>query len=159
MLNLKIMDTKIVRNTKIVLILIISIMFTFNFAGKYKAGITESVKTKSYQWGDQLTGNYVGKSEIESEITGITYPYHIYLPASYEQNADKKYAIIYSLDAQWSFRAFAKFIDRDNRDVILVAIEEGPNNSKRREIDYRMPGVNDYFDFFRQEFMPVIESK
>ncbi|WP_157443056.1 alpha/beta hydrolase [Colwellia piezophila] len=109
-------------------------------------------------WGNSLKGEYVGKSILKSKITGITYPYHIYLPASYQLNIDKNYPIIYVLDGQWNFKTFVNNIDGKNRGVIVVAIEEGPEGSDRRTIDYRLPGAMNYLEFFRQEFLPLIES-
>jgi hypothetical protein len=109
-------------------------------------------------WGQYLKGKYKGKSLFTSKITGVTYPYHVYLPASYENNPNKVYPIIYALDGQWSLRGLAITIDRDNRDIIVVAIEEGPEESNRRNIDYRLPGATLYTEFFKQEFLPSIES-
>ena len=109
-------------------------------------------------WENSLKGEYVGKSELSSAVMGIVYPYHIYLPASYQQNVDKNYPIIYALDGQWNFKTIVNHIEQQNLEVILVAIEEGPLGSDRRAIDYRLPGAITYLDFFRQEFMPLIES-
>lgn len=114
---------------------------------------------KAEVWGECLKGNYVGKSVIESKITGVTYPYHVYLPASYEKNKDKVYPIIYTLDGQWNFKGFAYSIDSHDREVIVIGIEEGPTGSDRRSIDYRLPGAVLYIDFFRKEFLPLIEAQ
>ncbi len=110
------------------------------------------------RWENSLNGEYVGKSILKSKITSIAYPYHIYLPASYQQDIDKHYSVIYVLDGQWNFKTIANSIDGENRDIIVVAIEEGPEGSDRRAIDYRLPRAITYLEFFRQEFLPFIES-
>ena len=109
-------------------------------------------------WVNSLKGEYVGKSALNSAVMGIVYPFHVYLPASYHQNIDKNYPIIYALDGQWNFKTLVNHIEQKNLEVIVVAIEEGPPGSDRRAIDYRLPGAITYLDFFRQEFMPLIES-
>ena len=110
-------------------------------------------------WSWYFKGRNVGESFIESKITGITYPYHIYLPASYANNSDRNYPIIYVMDGQWNFKGYAYSMERDNREVIVVAIEQGgTEGSNRRMVDYSLPGAIPYLDFFRQEFLPLIES-
>lgn len=92
---------------------------------------------------------------ITSTITGIEYPLHIYLPADYETSGES-YPVIYATDGQWIFRGFSQIIDHENKSLILVAIEQGPND--RRAIDYRLPGLHTYFDFLTAELLPQIEN-
>lgn len=92
---------------------------------------------------------------ISSSITGIEYPLHIYLPRDYAES-DKNYPVVYATDGQWIFSGFSHIIDRKNKDLILVAIEQGPNN--RRATDYRLPGVHNYFAFLTAELLPLIET-
>lgn len=92
-----------------------------------------------------------------SSITGITYPYHVYLPYNYDISA-KTYPIIYGTDAQWIFEHFSQTIDARHKDVIFVGIEEGPLNSNRRFVDFLGPGTADYIKFFKTEFAPMIEK-
>jgi predicted alpha/beta superfamily hydrolase len=133
---------------------VLSSFFTNVYAANDK---TQEAEKKVWSW--YFKGQNVGKSLFKSKITGVTYPYHVYLPASYANNADKAYPIMYVLDGQWGFKGLANSIDRDNREVIVVAIEQGgPEGSNRRNIDYRLPGAILYLDFFRQEFLPLIES-
>lgn len=91
---------------------------------------------------------------ITSAITGISYPLHIYLPADYGLS-DKTYPVIYATDGQWIFQGFADAIDQQAIDVILVAIEQGPND--RRSVDYLLPGARRYFSFLTTELLPDME--
>ncbi|HEY6527224.1 MAG TPA: alpha/beta hydrolase-fold protein [Cellvibrionaceae bacterium] len=104
---------------------------------------------------------YVGSVQtnlsITSKITGITYPYHVYLPYNYSLSA-KSYSVIYGTDAQWVFPHFSQRLDVRNKDVIFVGIEEGPLNSNRRFDDFLGSGVSNYMSFFKTEFVPMIES-
>lgn len=100
-------------------------------------------------------GTIAEKQSYLSQITGINYPYRVYLPKGYD--SDKEYPVIYATDGQWVFWDFSKEIDKSGYDFILVAIEQGPNN--RRIIDYTITGANDYIQFFKTEFMPYIESQ
>ena len=110
-------------------------------------------------WDWYFKGENVGRAFFESKITGTTYPYHVYLPASYANNTDKDYPVIYVMDGQWSYKGFAYHMERDSREVIVVAIEQGgAEGSNRRMVDYSLPGAISYLDFFRQEFLPLIES-
>ena len=150
----------IIRKTKTLItpLLLISVVLSSFFTNVYAANDkTQEAEKKVWSW--YFKGQNVGKSLFKSKITGVTYPYHVYLPASYANNADKAYPIMYVLDGQWSFKGFANSMDRDNREVIVVAIEQGgPEGSNRRNIDYRLPGAMLYLDFFKQEFLPLIES-
>ena len=94
-----------------------------------------------------------------SRITGITYPYHVYLPPLYENNPGMNFPVIYATDGQWCFDGYSKEIEEQGREYIFVAIEEGgPPDSERRRVDYTYPGAEAYFDFFTTEFIPLIES-
>lgn len=102
------------------------------------------------------SGNVIKKKTISSSYTGVTYPYRVYLPASYQQST-QYYPIIYATDGQWVFWDFSKYLDQSNTQAILVAIEQGPNN--QRLTDYRLPDSKKYLDFFKREFIPLIESE
>jgi predicted alpha/beta superfamily hydrolase len=103
--------------------------------------------------------NFVGTIEDEqsfsSSITGITYPYRVYLPEGYHQS-DKSYPILYATDGQWEFWRFSYVIETSDKEIILVAIEQGPD--QRRVIDYALEGSHDYLDFLETEMLPLIES-
>lgn len=95
------------------------------------------------------------KAIFKSTLTAVEYPYRVYLPRGYSES-NKNYPVIYATDGQWVFWDFARAIDKRDLDVILVAIEQGPNN--RRETDYILPGSELYLQFFKEEFIPAIES-
>jgi predicted alpha/beta superfamily hydrolase len=101
---------------------------------------------------------YMGTVEhksITSTNTGITYPYHVYLPEGYATSG-KSYPVIYAMDGQWTFPAFSQMLDKRRKPVILVNIEQGP--ARRRDIDYTVGGAPTYIRFLKQELAPLIES-
>jgi enterochelin esterase-like enzyme len=102
-----------------------------------------------------FVGTIGEQQSISSNITGITYPYRVYLPVGYHES-DKSYPILYSTDGQWEYWRFSYVIETSNKEVILVSIEQGPE--QRRIIDYGLPGSHDYLDFIETEMIPLIES-
>ena len=119
-------------------------------SGEFYYSNNESPANFSY------TGRIETKRTINSTITDVSYPYRVYLPEGYYSN-NQNYPVVYVTDGQWVFWEFSEFLDETNRQVILVSIEQGPND--RRQIDYRLPGSTDYVNFFKTEFMSDIESK
>lgn len=101
-----------------------------------------------------LKGSLVQGKTFGSTITGVTYPYEVYLPPGYEQST-KRYPVVYTSDGQWQ-KEFSFSIDAHNKDVILVSIDQGPDN--RRMTDYVPPGAADYAKFLKAEFIPFIEA-
>jgi predicted alpha/beta superfamily hydrolase len=95
---------------------------------------------------------------ITSSITGVTYPYHVYLPPSYKDNPEALFPVIYTTDGQWYFGGYLSSIASRGKEFILVAIEEGPRGSDRRATDYVLPGAKKYYQFLTTEFMPLVES-
>lgn len=91
---------------------------------------------------------------ITSRITGITYPYHVYLPPEYITSG-RRYQVLYSTDAQWSFPAFSRMLDQRRKPVILIGIEQG--GPDRRAIDFKPEGAPAYARFLREELVPLIE--
>lgn len=112
------------------------------------AGPTEYRSPFTYDGSDPRIKHY----HIESEKTGISYPVHVFLPQGYVHQ-DKIYPVIYSTDGQWLADLFGLIKEKE---IILVAIEQGPNN--RRKIDY-VKNVEAYFSFFTDELLPFIEDK
>jgi len=102
-----------------------------------------------------LKGSLVKGQTFASTITGITYPYEVYLPPGYEQST-KRYPLVYTSDGQ-CLKEFSYAIDAHNKDVILVSIEQGPED--RRMTDYFPPGATDYIRFLKAEFIPFIEAR
>ena len=95
---------------------------------------------------------------IKSSITGVTYPYHVYLPPSYHDDPDTVFPVIYTTDGQWYFDGFSASLAQRGLEYILVAIEEGPTGSDRRAVDYVPPGASAYYSFLTTEFIPLVES-
>ncbi len=121
-------------------------------------------------WGDgeekDFTLSYSGTDEFfklsqeknplfHSEITGIDYPVHVYLPSEYA-GSSREFPVVYATDAQWTFESFSSKIAASGKQVILVGIEQGPND--RRAIDYTIPGAEAYYEFLVQELIPSIEA-
>lgn len=104
----------------------------------------------------QYRGTVVRNLSITSLTTGVTYPYHVYLPRNYGTSG-RTYPVIYGTDAQWVFPAFSQMIDTRDKEVIFVGIEEGPRGSDRRAIDYTPTGASNYGIFLKSEFIPLIE--
>src|SRR5690606_8529401 len=90
-----------------------------------------------------------------SKITGIAYPFRVYAPAGYGSGA-KTYPIIYATDGQWYGEGFSQAIKSKGKEIILVAIEQGPDD--RRATDYTLPGARAYFKFLTTELLPAVES-
>jgi len=103
----------------------------------------------------QFSGTLIEELRFNSSITGITYPYHIYLPPNYEQST-KSFPVIYATDGQWEFHRFAHAIETSNKEIILIAIEQGPN--ERRIQDYALTGSDSYIRFLSDELLPEVEA-
>lgn len=116
----------------------------------FQASTSSSVSSQSQEPDPRVIND-----TISSSITGITYPIHIYLPRDYDLST-KNYPVIYATDGQWIFGGFSQAIKNMGINVILVAIEQGPDD--RRAIDYLLPGAETYFHFFITELLPYIEN-
>ncbi len=113
---------------------------------------SELPKAQDYNFKGELITN----QQFSSAITGIDYPYHVYLPENYFQS-DRDYPVIFATDGQWEYWRFAHAIEASELDIILVAIEQGPND--RRLHDYALTGSNSYLDFLSSEMLPFIASQ
>lgn len=102
------------------------------------------------------TGTVERDKAIASAITGITYPYHVYLPEGYATSG-KAYPVMYATDGQWSFPAFSRMLDQRRKQMILVSIEQGGPAPDRRAIDYTVNGAPAYTRFLKEELAPLIE--
>ncbi|WP_207098783.1 alpha/beta hydrolase [Allomuricauda sp. CAU 1633] len=100
----------------------------------------------------------IKNNSIASSYTNFSYTYHVYLPKSYHKNTDAKYEVIYATDGQWTFDEFSLILENLEWDVILVTIEAGGEENKRRAVDYTLPGASSYFKFFSLELIPEVES-
>ncbi len=144
------------------IIFIVIVMSTLNSCGSSsstsKSDAANSSANSSARPPHQYLGTIQSDLFITSAITGITYPYHVYLPHNYAIS-DKNYPVIYGTDAQWFFPYFSEVIDTKNKDVIFIGVEEGPLNSNRRAIDFLPAGAPNYIKFLKNEFIPLIENK
>ncbi|MBK1615706.1 hypothetical protein CKO44_19795 [Rubrivivax gelatinosus] len=101
-------------------------------------------------------GTVERNQSIASRITGITYPYHVYLPEGYASSG-RRYPVIYATDGQWNFGSFSRILDQRRKAVILVSIEQG--GPDRREVDYTEDGARAYGRFLREELAPLVEAR
>lgn len=79
---------------------------------------TSSPSSSSSSAPYQYVGTIEASASITSKITGVTYPYHVYLPHKYAPS-NESYAIVYGTDAQWVFPYFSQVIDARNKPVIF----------------------------------------
>lgn len=120
-----------------------------------------------------ITGN-VKKEEFKSEIVDDTYLILVRTPPDYEKNTDKKYPVVFQLDAtsfgpQFDITAgYASEFEKSGEieEVIVVGIgypyndEKAPSADKGRGRDYvSSEGADDFLKFIREELFPYIESK
>lgn len=89
---------------------------------------------------------------VESRVTGVDYPVHVFLPENYFLEI-KDYPVVYATDGQWLANLYRVL---NEKDIILVAIEQGPNN--RRQTDYG-EGAEAYFQFVTTELLPYVEDQ
>lgn len=103
---------------------------------------------------------YAGSVErgnaIASRHTGVTYPYHVYLPQGYATSG-RRYPVMYATDGQWNFPGYADMLDRRRKPMILVGIEQGADN--RRETDFFPAGAPAYERFLKEELAPLVEAR
>lgn len=139
----------------VVLMILVSITNACGGTGSVPAIVDPPVTTPPVPY--QYLGTTQSELSIKSVTTGITYPYHVYLPPNYATSG-KTYPVMYGTDAQWIFPSFSRMIDMKRKQVIFVGIEEGPLGSDRRATDYVPPGATRYIEFLKKEFVPLIES-
>lgn len=122
--------------------------------GKSEAsGYFTSMRYTDIPW-ISLKGSLIQGKTFSSTITGVTYPYEVYLPPGYEKS-QKKYPVVYSTDGQWQ-KGYSHIIEAHNKEVIYISIEQGP--ADRRMVDYLLPGATTYSKFLKAEFIPFIEQ-
>lgn len=104
----------------------------------------------------QYQGSVQRALTFTSKITGIEYPYHVYLPVGYAASSER-YPLLVATDGQWSFPAFARMLDQRRKPMILVSIEQGPGD--RRAIDYTPKGATAYMRVLKEELIPMVEAR
>lgn len=130
-----------------------------DIAGSYDPNsfVAPEINASSFDW----MGRGIFDFTIRSDITGVSYRYDIYLPPEYDLEPEKEFPVLYVTDGQYDATFHAKVLDFEDRQVVMVIIFEGPTAAinGRRAVDYIMPGAQDYFRFFTEEFMPVVEER
>jgi predicted alpha/beta superfamily hydrolase len=104
----------------------------------------------------QYQGKVVRALTFTSKITGISYPYHVYLPVGYEAAPAQRYPLLVATDGQWSFPAYARMLDQRRKPMILVSIEQGPGD--RRAIDYTPKGATAFMRVLKEELIPMVDA-
>jgi len=79
---------------------------------------------------DEKSDVRIKHHQVKSSATGISYPVHVFLPKNYAVSS-QKYPVVYATDGQWLADLYWAVKEKN---IILVAIEEGPKN--RRVVDY-----------------------
>lgn len=110
---------------------------------------------------------------IHSKITGRDHELVVVLPASYAANPDKKYPVLYYLDAYWDTPLLVStygnlVFDNVVPEFIMVGLSypSTANYDQERRIDYTFTvdgphsGKGDLFlEFIKKEAVPLIEEK
>jgi len=110
---------------------------------------------------------------IHSKITGRNHELVVVFPSSYASSPDKKYPVLYYLDAYWDtpllVSTYGNLVyDNVVPEFIMVGLSYPSTASydKERRLDYtftavdKQSGKGDLFlDFIKQEVAPFIESK
>ncbi|KZN48712.1 alpha/beta hydrolase [Pseudoalteromonas luteoviolacea] len=121
-------------------------------------GGSNSQETFDQEIVSQFTpGQRLQLEPIDSHYTGVSYPLKLFLPHNHAPN--RKFPVIYILDAEWRFETVADSVDKNQLEVILVGIENYVDDDyKHREMYSQWPLAKDYFDFLTIELLPSIEK-
>ncbi len=96
---------------------------------------------------------------INADHSQIDYPVNIYLPREYKSNSDKRYPVLYVLDAEWYFSLVVNEVIQKNKSMIVVGVGNTDSEIRgRRIVDYRMPGALAYYNFLTQQVIPLVDS-
>ena len=110
---------------------------------------------------------------IHSKITGRDHELVVVYPASYKTNPEKKYPVLYYLDAYWDtpllVSTYGNLIyDNQVPEFIMVGLSypSSADYGKERRIDYTFTAVGEgsgkadlFLDFLKKEVAPLIESQ
>jgi uncharacterized protein len=110
---------------------------------------------------------------IRSKSTGRDHELVVVYPASYTANPDKKYPVLYYLDAYWDTPSLVStygnlLYDRDIPEFIMVGLSypSSMNYGEVRRIDYTFTAAEKnsgkgqlFLDFIQKEVAPLIEAK
>src|SRR5699024_9535335 len=104
---------------------------------------------------------------VDSEILNESRSLMIQLPASYEQNTDKSYPVIITMDGEYLFELVAGNVNYysywdEMPEVIVVGINQ--KNSRKKDVTYdadtNLPEEDstDFYEFFGGELLPFIDK-
>lgn len=150
------------------LLVIVSIVLTLSACG------TQSPASPN-QPASRVTLPFTEVQQLKSSATGRNYDIYIRLPDGYEQDKNKQYPVIYSLDGQWDFKMLDSICgglvyDKFMPEVIIVGITysgEGADYGDLRAKDYTpvrdlyFGGGGDgpkFLSFLKEQLIPFIES-
>ncbi|MFC3120293.1 alpha/beta hydrolase-fold protein [Agaribacter flavus] len=102
---------------------------------------------EGYDYGEIVTGFSISPSQYSA-----SYAYQVYIPHTYNMDTNKGFDLIIVTDAEWHFDSFVRNVDRQQRQLIVVGLE----NSGRRNTDFRLPFAPTYIDFLSDEFLPQV---
>lgn len=110
---------------------------------------------------------------IKSKITGKDHELVVILPSSYSANLDKKYPVLYYLDAYWDtpllVSTYGNLVyDNVVPEFIMVGLSypSAASYDKERRLDYTITATDElsgkghlFLDFIKKEVAPLIETK
>jgi predicted alpha/beta superfamily hydrolase len=134
-------------------------------------GITTSAMAQ--QTNKQFVLNNTEIIPIHSKITGRDHELVVIYPSSYKTNPEKKYPVLYYLDAYWDtpllVSTYGNLIyDNLVPEFIMVGLSypSSADYGKERRIDYTFTAVDEksgkahlFLDFIQQEVAPLIEGQ
>ncbi len=112
--------------------------------------------------------------QVHSEATGRDYELLVTLPASYEENSDQRYPVLYLTDAQWDMALVTSVLGKLNYDnhlheMIIVGISYPGENARYDQLrlldmtPIALPGTpgsgsaDAFLNTIEQQFIPLIE--
>ncbi len=135
------------------------------------------VAVTSSAFGQQTNKQFVLQNTeiipIHSKITGRDHELVVVYPSSYKSNPEKKYPVLYYLDAYWDTPLLVSTygnLSYDNLvpEFIMVGLSypSGADYGKERRLDYTFTAVDEksgkanlFLDFIRKEVAPLIETQ
>lgn len=127
-------------------------------------------------WADNYKPFVINNTQIvpiHSKFTGRDHELVVVLPSSYASNPDKKYPVLYYLDAYWDTPLLASTygnltFDSVVPEFIMVGLSypSSANYDKERRIDYTITAAGEnsgkadlFLSFIQKEVAPLVETK